>query len=254
MPYPTVQHRLATEAAVEFFSAQEGVEAILLICSLARGTATPQSDLDLGILVRPGMEWQAMRECWDAFYQRNPVFADLLRISSLMHVDVSFTDGCFTLRGRGVLSGPDAFELEIGNFLAYSKLLWRNGPYYQELEGKWLPYYDDVLRQNRLQEAIKYCRINLEHVQVYVERGLHFQAHSRFYLAVQDFLHGLFVVHRKYPVAYNKWIRDQFINILDLPELYRLVVSLFEIHHLEAGELAQKAEALDTLTGEYLKP
>jgi predicted nucleotidyltransferase len=62
MPYPTDQHRRAAEAAVEFFSAQEGVQAITLICSLARGTATSESDLDLGIVMGPGEKWNSLRK------------------------------------------------------------------------------------------------------------------------------------------------------------------------------------------------
>lgn len=144
--------------------------------------------------------------------------------------------------------------MEIGNFIAYAEPLWQNGPYFQELREKWLPFYDDELRQTRLEEAVKYCRNNLQHIPLYIDRGLHFQSHNRLYLAVQDFLFGLFVARRKYPVAYDKWICDQFINILDLPELYSQVVQLYEIHHLESDELAQKAGALDDMVTAYLTP
>ncbi|NKB69274.1 MAG: hypothetical protein GKR89_19565 [Candidatus Latescibacteria bacterium] len=195
-----------------------------------------------------------LRKEWEIFYQCTPVFADLGDFGTFTHVDISFTDGCFAPQARGIFSGPDAFELDIGNFIVYARPLWEGGPYFQELRGQWLPYYGETLRRQRLQVAIKYARNNLDHVSLYVDRGLYFQAHKRLYLSVQDFLFGLFVAQRCYPVAYDKWIHDQFINILDLPDLYRRLVALFEIGRLESDELAEKAQVLGAMMDEYLRP
>ena len=62
----------------------------------------------------------------------------------MVHPD--FIDGVFTPQERNEGGGPDSFELEIGNFLAYSVPLWQGSKYYAHLKEKWLPYYDEELR------------------------------------------------------------------------------------------------------------
>ena len=50
--FPTSIHRRAAEAIVDF-SMGLPVEAVLLVNSRARGTATPESDLDIALLIDP---------------------------------------------------------------------------------------------------------------------------------------------------------------------------------------------------------
>ena len=55
------------------------------------------------------------------------LFLDKLRrVGRYSHVDLDFVDGCFVPKTRGWTSGPDEFELEIGNTLVYSVLLWES--------------------------------------------------------------------------------------------------------------------------------
>ena len=44
----------------------------------------------------------------------------------------------------------DSFEIEIGNQIVYSAPMNNAGPYFQQLQNKWLPYYDEELRSARL--------------------------------------------------------------------------------------------------------
>ena len=89
------------------------------------------------------------------------------------------------------------------------------------------------------------------HIPLYVNRGLHFQAFDRFYNAIGEFLQALFIAHRTYPIAYDKWIREQVEEILGLTELYRKLVKFFEITSFESQEIAAKAEDLAYLLNTY---
>ena len=96
-----------------------------------------------------------------------------------------------------------------------------------------------------------YCLNNLHHIPQYMERGLYFQSFDRLYNAYQEFLQALFISRRTYPIAYNKWIREQVEEILGLPELYVKLSHLFEIKQFESAELADKALEVERLLEEY---
>ncbi len=255
--YPTPQHERAAEVAVEFLAASAIGEAVLLCASCARGAASPDSDVDLAVLVRPDVpadERRALARAWGAFVAQEPIFAALAAAGKYAHVGLEITTGEFAPQGRGWTSGPDAFELEIGNYLAYSIPLWqRDGrsSYLAELRARWLPYYDEELRAVRLAEVRKFCINNLDHIPLYVARGLYFQSFDRLWKAFQEFLQALFIARRTYPIAYDKWVREQVEGILGLPELYRQLPHLFEIQRFESDELAEKAAALRRLLDQY---
>ena len=96
-----------------------------------------------------------------------------------------------------------------------------------------------------------YCLNNLHHIPLYIERGLYFQSFDRLYNAYQEFLQALFISRRTYPIAYNKWIREQIEEILGLPELYAQLSHLFEIKRFESAELADKALEVEQLLEKY---
>ncbi|MHB0877810.1 MAG: hypothetical protein ACYC5O_17370 [Anaerolineae bacterium] len=253
--YPSDQHRRAAEAIAGYFGGVADVEAVLLIASCARGKATPDSCLDIAVLVRPEVlatESATLEAAWGAFEQSQPVFAELRRVGRYSIPEVYFFDGCYRPGDHGYTSGPDEFELEIGNTLAYSLALLERGDYLARLRERWLPYYDERLRARRLAMVQRYGQNNLDHVGWFVERGLYFQAFNRLYDAERELLQALFISRRTYPIAYDKWIREQIVEILGLPELYRELVSLFEVHHFESDELIDKATRLGRLYEEYV--
>jgi hypothetical protein len=89
-----------------------------------------------------------------------------------------------------------------------------------------------------------YFHNNLDHVPLFVDRGLHFQAFNRLYDALREFIQALFISRRIYPIAYDKWIRKQFHEILGEPDLYGSLVKLLEIKDFEGRALADGAENL----------
>jgi len=252
--YPTVQHEQATETIVEFFSDQD-IDSVILTCSCARGKATKDSCLDIAVLVSPEKlinQKEALEKRWNEFSESEKIFSDLYQVGKYSHIDLEFTDGCFIPKSPGWTTGPDNYELEIGNTFVYVIPLLERTDYFQKCKAPYLPYYDEELRQKRLAEAKKICLNNLDHVPLYVERGLYFQAFNRLYHASQEFMQAIFISRRVYPIAYDKWIREQIEEILELPELYKMLVSLMEIHHFESNEIADKAKILEQLFYEYV--
>jgi hypothetical protein len=184
-----------------------------------------------------------LKNQWNSFYQTEPVFKRLHAVGKYSHVDLDFIDGQFTLHPRDWTSGPDEFELEIGNTLVYSVPL-KQGEYFHQLRHQWLPYYNEELRQQRAAMVRTYCVNNLDHIPLFVERGLYFQAFNRLYDAFREFIQALFISRRIYPIAYDKWIKEQMTEILGLPHLYRELVRILEINTFESSEIGDKAETL----------
>ena len=98
-----------------------------------------------------------------------------------------------------------------------------------------------------------YCTNNLEHISHFVGRELYFQAFNRLYDAFREFLQALFIARRTYPIAYDKWIREQIEEMLELPDLYRQLVTILEISHFESDEIAQKGATLRLLLDQYTR-
>lgn len=255
--YPTQQHAFAAQVVTELFAGQPGVESILLVNSCARGKASPDSCLDILVLMKPdefAKKSSLLSSYWQSHYPVDSVFENLLKVGAYSQVDLEFSNGLFHEPDHGWTSGADEFELEIGNTLAYSVSLWEGGSYWRELKNIWLPYYDEEMRARRLQMVVGYLKNNLAHIPLYSHRGLHFQCFKRFYHAFEEFLQALFIAKRTYPIAYDKWVKEEIVDILRLPELYEELPHLFEIEHFESQEIVHKANILAGLLEKYVEP
>jgi predicted nucleotidyltransferase len=253
--YPTIEHEKASNAIVNFFSKRSEAEAVILTGSCARGKATRDSCLDIAVLMQPEnflKEKTALEQLWNRYYSTAEVFKSLRQVGKYSHVDLDFIDGDFKPKPRSWTSGPDEFELEIGNSLVYTIPLWNHGDYLKHLQAKWLPYYDETFRRERLGVVCHYCKNNLDHIPLYASRGLRFQSFHRLYDAFREFLQALFISLRVYPIAYDKWIREQIVEILGMPELYNHLLKLFEIKHFESQEVTKKADDLALLLKTYV--
>ena len=252
--YPTLEHRRAAETIVDFFVSNYNIDAVLLVNSCARGKATRDSCLDIVTLSKPDPSRSQLGELaagWEELEKSNQVIQALYKVGKYSVVHPDFIHGVFNLREQDEAAGPDDFEVEVGNFLAYSVPLWQGSDYFTQLKGQWLPYYNEELRRQRLDKVRWYCLNNLHHIPLYIERGLYFQAFDRLYNAYREFLQALFIARRTYPIAYNKWIREQVEEILGLPELYAQPSHLFEIEQFESHEIAEKAKEVEELLQKY---
>ena len=252
--YPTPEHRRAAEAITDYFVSNYRIDAVLLVNSCARGRATRDSCLDIVTLARPGVGHSSFEELeagWNAFEKSSQAVKDLYRAGKYSVVHPDFINGIFIPGEQDEAAGPDDFELQVGNFLAYSVPLWQGSDYYDQLKRQWLPYYAEDLRRKRLERVRWFCLNNLHHIAPYIERKLYFQAFDRLYNAYQEFLQALFIARRTYPIAYNKWIHEQIVEILGLPELYEQLTHLFEIRNFESTEIADKALQVEKLLDHY---
>jgi predicted nucleotidyltransferase len=256
--FPTQLHQQVAELVRDSISAETAVDTVLVVNSCARGQATPESDLDMAILMPPTTTADAvlaLEEHWRNYLEGQALVKEFKQAGrfALLHLD--FFNGQFTPtvweEGAG---GPDGFELEVGNRLAYSAPLGEAGPYLKQLQAQWLPYYADDLRQQRLGMVRDACLYDLAHVPMYVGRGLHFQAFDRLYKGFQEFLQAVFIARRTYPLAYNKWIREQVEVWLGEPELYQALPSILSVSNFESAELTEKAEVLQSLLERWAQP
>jgi hypothetical protein len=85
-----------------------------------------------------------------------------------------------------------------------------------------------------------------------IERAFH--AFHRLYLAFQDFLQALFIALRRYPIAYDKWIREQVEDMLALPQIYERLPAIVGIDRLAPAQVAARARELRTLLDEWVPP
>lgn len=254
--FPTAIHKQAAEEILNFATALP-VHAVLVVNSCARGTATVQSDLDIALLIDPKLseaERQQLDRAWNERYRNAPIFRELEQLGRFSCVHLDFFDGQWTPEVWDDGGGPDAFEIEIGNRVAYSTPLWENSEMFADLRARWLPYYADDLRSQRLKMVTDACLLDFERIHAFAHRGLIFYAFDRLYHAFQEFLQALFIAHRTYPIAYNKWIREQVEDWLRLPAVYAELPQVLEIAQLQPEELINKAESLRQLVATWVIP
>jgi predicted nucleotidyltransferase len=252
--YPTPEHQRAAEAIVDFFVSRYSIDAVLLVNSCARGKATRDSCLDIVMLSKPDSSRSQLKDLeagWEELEKANQAIQALYQVGKYSVVHPDFIQGVFLPREQDESARPDDFEVEVGNFLAYSVPLWQGSDYFSQLKGQWLPYYNEELRKQRLDRVRWYCLNNLHHIPLYIDRGLYFQSFDRLYNSYREFLQALFIARRTYPIAYNKWIREQVEEILGLPELYAQLSHLFEIKQFESHEIVDKAKEVEELLEKY---
>lgn len=266
--YPTPQHAHAAAQIVKFFAHQAGVDAVLLVNSCARGKATPDSCLDIIVLVDASLRapdnrstvlergenpaTDALYHAWDEAPGTRAAAHDLAQAGRFAEVHLDITDGLITPGSLDRDEGLDGFELAVGNYFVYSRPLWQGTNRFAELCATWLPYYAHDLRAERLAATRVFCEHQLDHIEPYVDRGLYFQAFDRLYHAFQGFLQGLFIARRAYPIAYNKWIHEQVVDILGLPDLYRQLPGILEIRAFESRAMIENGERLRDLVAAHL--
>jgi predicted nucleotidyltransferase len=254
--YPTPEHQKAAQAITEHFVSQYKIDAVLLVNSCARGKATRDSCLDIVMLAKQDETRSSLKELesgWEEFEKSSEAIQDLYKVGRYSVVHPDFIHGAFDPREQDEAAGPDDFEVQVGNFLAYSVPLWQGSGFLNALKDEWLPYYNEELRRKRLERVRWYCLNNLHHIPLYLERGLYFQSFDRLYNAYLEFLQALFIARRTYPIAYNKWIHEQIVEILGLPELYEQLTHLFEIKQFESHEIADKAKEVEELLNTYAR-
>jgi predicted nucleotidyltransferase len=248
--FPTTLHQDAAELVRDYFSTISNVDTVLVVNSCARGQAVPESDLDFAILVKPttGLtEIKNIESNWQIYSQTQPTFLKYKQSNQFSHLHLDIIDGNYTPTILEVGVASDFFEIEIGNQICYSAPMDDAGLYFQELQNKWLPYYNEELRLQRFIMTRNACEYDLNHIPFFVNRGLYFQAFDILCKAFQEYLQTLFIYYKTYPIAYNKWIKEQVVKWLNKPDLYPKLSLILSVSNIESNEINEKARMLRAL-------
>jgi hypothetical protein len=222
----------------------------LIVNSCARGQAVPESDLDFAILIKPDTtsdEIKKIEHNWRIYSEKQPTFLKYKQSSQFAHLHLDIIDGNYKPANVEMGEPIDYFEVEIGNQICYSAPMNNPGFYFRELQNKWLPYYNEELRLQRLQTTRDACNYDLDHIPFFIKRELYFQAFDILCKAFQEYLQVLFIANKIYPIAYNKWIREQVVKWLNKPDLYPKLSPILSISNIESNEINYKAKDLRTL-------
>lgn len=253
--FPTALHQTAAQAIGDFFTKIPQIDTVLVVNSCARGVAVPESDLDFAILAKPKTTKAALKTIeikWKKYAEQDALLNKFTQSHPFAKIHLDVIQGEYQPAIWDDGGGPDYFEVEIGNHVRYSCVMGNTGDYFKELRKTWLPYYDELLRLERLKMVKQACLFDLEHIPFFVKRKLYFQAFDRLYKAFQEFLQAVFIQNKLYPIAYNKWIKEQMEQWLCLPDLYPRLAPVLSVSNIESDELNLKAGILESLLFEFV--
>jgi predicted nucleotidyltransferase len=252
LKFPTQLHQDSAELIRDYFLTLSSVDTVLILNSCARGQAVPESDLDMAILVKPespAKEIRNIQTAWLTYSATQQIFLKYKQSSPFAHIHLDLIAGNYVPAMIEVGEPIDYFEIEIGNQICYSVPLDNAGFYFKELQRKWLPYYNDDLRLQRLTSIQNACNYDLDHIPFFIKRGLYFQAFDILWKAFQEYLQTLFMANKTYPIAYNKWIKEQVVKWLNMPELYPKLSPILSVSNIESNEMNEKANMIRQLLG-----
>ena len=244
--FPTNDHAVAAQIVADYAASVRDMDTVLVVNSCARGQAVPGSDLDMAILVKGPINEVVLENEWQEYARTNKVIIAFRNRSPFSAIHLDFFNGTFETSAWDDGGGPDDYEIEIGNRVVYATPLHVAGSQFRELQSRWLPYYAEPQRQARLTMALTACRYDLDHVPFFVDRGLKLQAFDRLHKAFEEFLQGLFIAERTYPIAYNKWLEYQ-LDMIGKPELYEPLLSVLSVSDLRASDLRTNVSILKEL-------
>lgn len=250
LSFPTTLHQEVADLVRDYFLTIPDVDSILVVNSCARGQAVPESDLDFAILVNPDTALEEKKKIeagWEIYSGTQQTFLSYKQSSQFAHLHLDIIDGNYTPTILEVGVASDFFEIEIGNQICYSAPMGNSGPYFKELQNKWLPYYNEELRLQRFAMTRNACEYDLNHIPVFIKRGLYFQAFDILCKAFQEYLQTLFIANKTYPIAYNKWIKEQVVTWLNKPDLYPKLSPILSVKNIESNEINDKAKMLREL-------
>jgi len=248
--FPTKLHQDAAALIRDYFMTIPGVDTVLVVNSCARGQAVPESDLDFAILVEPEItpdERRNIENAWQIYSQTQQTILKYKQSHRFAHLHLDVIDGNYEPQNMGDGEPIDYFEIEIGNQICYSAPMHTSGAYFRTLQDKWLPYYNEELRMQRLQMTKEACAYDLDRIPVFVKRELYFQSFDILYKAFQEYLQSLFIAKSVYPIAYNKWIKEQVAKWLHMPDLYKALSPILSITNIESNQINDKAGDLRML-------
>ena len=261
LSFPSEDYRTTLAKMVGYFRDYPGVYAVVLTGSLTRGKAVEGSCIDLSVFldkkhfrllastVNSRIEAYSRLSGQICYYEGEIEggieFGDV-------RVDVGFTDGSFNCDHEYSFDiVRDDLETTIGNLLVYSVPLYQKGKKFQRLKQKYLPFYDDNLREIRLKGTAEEFDYKIWKTKWLAGRGEFFAALDALLEAQRIFLQHLFIRERKYPIDYVKWLREQCDRILAMPQLYQELTDIISNIELTKKGIFERSELLEKLFKRY---
>jgi len=259
--FPNTDFREILTELLEYYKACPRVYAVILLGSLARGKAVEGSCIDLCIF----LERRQMERLASTVKRRTKDYARLggeicyyegkieggIQFGD-MRVDVSFTDGNFQPSTQHSFDiTKDEFETTIGNLFVYAVPLYEKDDRYRHLKRLYLPFYDDALRRARLDGTAKEFRYKVWKTRWLARRGEFYAALDALLEAKRIFLQHLFIKERKYPIDFDKWLKEQCVQILNKPALYEEILTLINKIELTENGIKEKTDLIEKLFTKY---
>src|SRR5512144_1242880 len=94
--FPTTDHENVADIVLSFFKKHSEVDTVLVVNSCARGQAVPESDLDMAVLVHPGMpgeEVARLEVLWRQELAANEVLLRYQKSGKLAHLHLDLIRG-----------------------------------------------------------------------------------------------------------------------------------------------------------------
>jgi hypothetical protein len=259
IPFPTPRHRELALALGRLFAADADTRAILLGGSLARGRGHPASDLDLLLLV-PSSRLARFR-ARDRAHEYARLGADgvepgpdgvTLDFGGLA-AHVWMTDGRLRPRAAGpVLDDP--FEREVAALYVNARPLLTRGGLHARLAGRYLPFYGEDLRRERLARLAGEFAGHCAAVEGLAARGLGFAALERLLTAFRALVLGLFLARARYPLDLLKHLEEQVAEGLGRSDLLPRLRDALATPALDAATLTERVGRLRRLWAEEVRP
>lgn len=252
--FPNDRYRAVLKNMVQYFEVYPGIFAIVLTGSLARGKAVRGSCIDLFVFVeREQFEKLNIKSREKAYasmggkicYYNGEVEGGIM--FGDVRVDIGFTYGEFQVGHNPFDVVRDEFETTIGNLFVHCVPLFQKSTKYQRLKSKYLPYYSDTLRRERLDGTNEEFYYKTWKTRWLASRGEYFSALETLLEARRIFLQHLFIKERKYPIDYTKWLKEQCETILGMQELYPKLVTLVDGIKLSKRGIAERTTILEQI-------
>jgi len=261
LAFPNQKYKLVLQRMGEYFKQYAGTNAIVLTGSLARGKAVGGSCIDLAVF----LDRKAFASLDSTVDRRAKAYARLGGAICYhsgkieggvsfddIRVDLIYTDGRLDPQQEDSYDVTrDEFETTVGNLLVYSVPIYVKGKTYEQLKERYLPFYDEGMREVRLQATTAEFRYKTWKARWLAERGEHTAALYSLLEAQRIFMQHLFIKERKYPIDYVKWLGEQCEEILQMPDLYHELMSVLEGINLTLEGIGERVALLEALFGKY---
>ena len=210
------------------------ISAAIAFGSLVRGenTASAHSDIDIvaysALFVRENAQQclELIESLGGDFRDKAPLFLEdfispriefFLRIGDTVFDINIFPTELGGYEKRFTNAVHDSLDLVIGAMYQEASLLFGEIPFEQLLKKEFFPFYCDELRAARMEQLEMRIRSGINKIEYAIRCG-HDNPLYQIYKTRTYLIKWMFINARKYPVDYNRYLRRQLTQSLNVPE------------------------------------